>query len=52
MTPDGAGDPQRLGYAARLSLSAFDPGEYELRLMVIDRLAKTTAQRRANFTVE
>jgi VWFA-related protein len=45
-------DLQRLPYAARLSLASFDPGEYELRLLVIDRLAKTTAHRRLNFTVE
>lgn len=49
--PDGHLDPRRIPYAARLSLSAFDPGEYELRVMVIDRLAKATADRKVNFTV-
>jgi VWFA-related protein len=51
ITSEGAPDLQRLPYAARLSLSAFDPGEYELRLLVIDRLAKATADRRVNFTI-
>jgi VWFA-related protein len=52
IAPQGEGDVARIAYAARLSLDSFDPGNYELRLVVIDRAAKTTAQRRANFTVE
>ncbi|MDX2042876.1 MAG: VWA domain-containing protein [Acidobacteriota bacterium] len=43
---------QRVPYAARTSLKGFAPGQYELRLMVIDRLTKATAYRRVNFTVE
>ncbi len=45
-------DLQRVPYGARFSLKSFAPGQYELRLMVIDRLAKTTAYRRVNFTIE
>lgn len=45
-------DPERLPYMARLSLSSFEPGTYELRLLVIDRSAKTSAKRVINFTVE
>ncbi len=45
-------DLQRIPYGARLSLKGIDPGQYELRLMVIDRLTKATAYRRVNFTVE
>jgi VWFA-related protein len=45
-------DPQRIPYAARLSLEGFDAGEYELRLVLIDRSTKATANRRVNFTVE
>ena len=45
-------DLQRVPYGARFSLKGFAPGQYELRLMVIDRLAKATAYRRVNFTVE
>lgn len=45
-------DLQRIPYAARISLEGFDPGSYELRLVVIDRLTKATASRRAYFTVE
>jgi hypothetical protein len=37
---------------ARFSLDKFTPGEYELRLVVIDRNAKTSAKRSINFTVE
>ena len=45
-------DLQRVPYGARFSLKGIDPGQYELRLMVIDRLTKATAYRRVNFTVE
>jgi hypothetical protein len=45
-------DHQRVPYAARLSLANFSPGEYELRLVVIDRLAKATANKKVNFSVE
>ncbi|HEX5084762.1 MAG TPA: VWA domain-containing protein, partial [Blastocatellia bacterium] len=45
-------DLQRIPYAARLSLDDFNPGSYELRLVVIDRLTKATAFRRVYFTVE
>jgi VWFA-related protein len=45
-------DQQRIPYAARLSLDAFTPGEYELKLVVIDRTTKTTTSRRVNFTIE
>jgi len=51
----GAGDPvdpARLPYLARLSLNSFEPGTYELRLLVIDRNAKTSAKRSVDFTVE
>jgi hypothetical protein len=52
IAPAGEQEAQRIPYAARLSLASFDPGTYELRLLVIDRLAKTTAHRRTGFTVE
>ncbi len=39
-------------YAARLSLDKFAPGTYELRLIVVDRLAKTNAKRSLSFVVE
>ena len=41
-----------LPYAARLLLDKFAPGNYELRLLVIDRVAKTSAKRSLNFVVE
>ena len=49
--PLGA-DPARIPYAARISLAAFDLGNYELKLVVIDRATKETANRRVNFSVE
>jgi VWFA-related protein len=52
VTPPPDGDLQRLPYAARISLAGFDAGDYELRLMAIDRLTKATAHRRVNFRVE
>ncbi|MEO6725298.1 MAG: hypothetical protein ABIU20_01025, partial [Blastocatellia bacterium] len=45
-------DPERLPYMARLSLNTFEPGTYELRMLVIDRNAKTSTKRMVNFTVE
>lgn len=45
-------DPARIPYRARLDLSAFDSGSYELRVVVIDRLAKSTAKRSINFEIE
>lgn len=39
-------------YAARLSLKDFKPGNYDLRVVVIDRLTRTTAKRSINFVVE
>jgi VWFA-related protein len=39
-------------YAARLSLRDFEPGTYELRLVVIDRLAKASTKQSVNFTIE
>src|SRR5262245_43466741 len=45
-------DLQRIPYAARISLDEFNPGPYEMRVVVIDRLTKATTFRRVNFTVE
>ena len=39
-------------YAARVSLESFEPGKYELRLVVIDRVTKTSARRTINFVIE
>src|SRR5215468_5270730 len=49
--PESA-DLQRIPYAARITLDEFNPGPYELRIVVIDRLTKATAFRRVYFTVE
>lgn len=39
-------------YLARLSLGEFEAGNYELRLVVIDRNAKSSAKRIVGFTIE
>jgi len=48
----GQSDLERLPYLARLSLGTFEPGNYELRLLVIDRNAKSSAKQVVNFIVE
>lgn len=52
MTIPESVDLLRIPYAARVSLEAFNPGPYELRVVVIDRLTKATTFRRVYFTVE
>ncbi len=49
---NGAQSNPPVPYAARLNLSGFEPGNYELRLVVIDRVAKVSAKRSLEFTVE
>jgi len=41
-----------LPYVARLTLDQFEPGAYELRTLVIDHVAKTSARRSLYFVVE
>ena len=45
-------DPHQDRQRLAVQLDAFEPGEYELRLVVIDRNARTSAKRAVNFTVE
>ncbi len=45
-------DPDRIPYYAQLNLETFEPGHYELRLIVIDRHAKTTTRRTIGFDIE
>ena len=49
---EGAGDLERLPYAAELSLARLQPGRYVLRLTIIDRIARTTASQQLNFEVD
>lgn len=46
------GDFLRIPYMARLSLASFTPGKYELKVVVVDRNAKTSAKAAVNFTIE
>ena len=39
-------------YAARMTLDNFAPGTYELRLVVVDRIANATTKRSVTFVVE
>ena len=41
-----------LPYAARLATTSFAPGVYELRIVVVDNIAKITTKRSLNFTIE
>jgi VWFA-related protein len=50
--PLDAKDANYVPYAARLTLDKFEPGNYELRLLVIDRTTKTSAKRSLNFVVD
>jgi hypothetical protein len=52
MQPDGAVPPRRVPGGVRLSLATLPSGEYELRALVDDRRAGTTAVRGAAFTIE
>lgn len=45
-------DLQRIPFAARLPIKALSAGQYELRLMAIDRLTKATASGQVNFSIE
>lgn len=45
-------DLMRIPYAARVDLKDFGPGEYELRVVAIDRATKETAYRSVYFQVE
>jgi len=47
-------DADQIGvpYHARLSLESITPGNYELRLVVIDRSSRTSAKRSVKFTIE
>jgi hypothetical protein len=45
-------DLGRIPYAAQISLEGFDAGQFELRLMAVDRSTKATAHQRLNFMVE
>ena len=43
--------PSRIPYAAEMALDTFPAGRYVLQITVIDRAAKTSATRRARFSV-
>lgn len=45
-------DAARIAYAAELSLEAMPAGRYVLQVTAIDRISKTSASQRTNFTIE
>jgi VWFA-related protein len=51
VTPEGQ-DFSRIAYGAEISLASLVAGRYALQVTVIDRVAKTSASQRVNFTVE
>jgi len=49
---DNVDDSSRLAYAAELPLEGFHSGQYLLRFVVIDRIARTSALQQARFSIE
>jgi VWFA-related protein len=49
---DNVDDPSRVAYAAELPLEGFHSGQYVLRFVVIDRIARTSALQQARFSIE
>ena len=51
--PMSEGDPRgTVPHTSRIVLERFDPGDYELRVTVTDRIANTMVSRAVAFTVE
>jgi hypothetical protein len=44
--------PGSVSHLSRIRLSRFDPGEYELRVTVTDRMANAMVRRTASFRIE
>jgi VWFA-related protein len=49
---ENSGDPERIPYAADLSLKSLAPGTYDLRVKIIDAVANTTAIKTTDFFVQ
>jgi hypothetical protein len=49
---ENSGDPERIPYAADLSLKSLAPGTYDLRVKIIDAVANTTAIQTTDFFVQ
>jgi hypothetical protein len=45
-------DPDRLPYAAEISLERLPAGRYELLVVIEDRVAKTDSRQRVNFEIK
>lgn len=48
----GVADQSRLQYGSEIPLSGFAPGRYALKILVEDRVSRTTASQQINFTIE
>lgn len=51
MTPGDPGGPV-VPHTTRIKLERFEPGDYELRLTVTDRIANAMVTRRVGFTID
>jgi hypothetical protein len=51
MAPDDPGGPP-VPHTTRIKLDRFDPGDYELRVTVTDRVANAMVTRRIGFTID
>jgi hypothetical protein len=51
LAPDGSADAPLL-HTTRIKLERFEPGDYELRMTVTDRIANAMVTRRVGFTID
>ena len=48
---NGGADPQRIPFGEELALKTLAPGRYDLKVVITDSLAGTTATQLADFVV-
>ena len=51
VSAEGVADPERLPYAAEISLAELTPGRYVIKVTVIDRVTKQSTSRQTHFDV-
>ena len=51
ISTDGISDLSKIPYAAETSLAGLPPGQYDLKITAIDRIAKTSVSRHTNFSI-
>ena len=51
VSSEGAADPERLPYAAEVSLAELTPGRYLIKITLIDRVSKQSTSRQTHFDI-